>query len=364
MKAAVLYEIGQPMVVEGVELDEPKAGEVKVRVQAAGICRSDLHFMKGEQLLPLPAVLGHEGAGIVEQVGMGITNLQPGDHVIFSFVPYCGRCAYCLNGRSNLCDAHYSTGAMLFDGTTRLHRGNQRIAHMGKVACFAEQNVVPETGCVLIPSDLPWPQAAFIGCCVTTGVGAAVFAAGVRPGSSVAVFGCGGVGLNILQGARLRGASTIIAVDLDEGRLSFSRGFGATDVVNAAGEDPILAVQQLTGGRGADYTFEAFGSAETVRQAYKAARKGGTIVVAGLAPIGDQAGIDASELVRQEKTLKGTYYGSTRPAVDMLTMVDLYLSGQIEIDGLVGKKYALDEINEAFRDLERASLGRGVITTF
>jgi NDMA-dependent alcohol dehydrogenase len=364
MKAAVLYETGRPLVIEEVELDPPKEREVRVRVQAAGICRSDLHFMKGEAIIALPAVLGHEGAGIVEETGPGVTSVKPGDHVVLSFVPYCGRCHFCLSGRANLCDAHGATGPFLFDGTTRLHTGDQRIHHMGKVACFAQQNVVPETGCVVIPDSIPWPQAAFIGCCAPTGIGAAVYAAGVTPGSSVAVVGCGGVGMNVLQGARLQGAGMIIAVDMDEGKLGFSRHFGATHMVNASERDPVAAVKELTEGRGADFTFEAFGSAETIEVAYKAARKGGTIVVVGLAPVGDKAGIDAVELVRMEKTLKGSYYGSTRPALDMLTIVDLYQSGKIDLDSLVGKSYALDEINEAYEDLERGTLGRGVITSF
>ncbi len=364
MKAAILYEAHQPLVIEEVELDRPQAHEVRVRVQAAGICRSDLHYMKGENVLPMPVVLGHEGAGVVEEVGAGVSNVNPGDHVIFSFVSTCGRCDYCVDGRSYLCDNHAATGPYLLDGTTRLHKGDQRIAHMGKVACFAEQTVVPDVACVPAPDDLPWPQAAFIGCCTTTGVGAAVFAANVRPGSSVAVFGCGGVGLNILLGAQLQDATKIIAVEVDEGRLGFARKFGATHFVNAANEDPVEAIKALTDGRGADFTFEAFGSTETVRQAYKAVRKGGTVVVAGLAPVGDHAEIDLIELVRQEKTLKGTYYGSARPNLDMLTMVDLYQSGKLDLDSLVGKSYSLDQINEAYADLDAGSLGRGVITRF
>jgi NDMA-dependent alcohol dehydrogenase len=364
MKAAVLREIGKPLVLEEVELDPPKAGEVRVRVQAAGICRSDLHFMHGDAVIALPAVLGHEGAGIVEEVGPGVTTVSPGDHVILSFVPNCGRCSFCLTGRSNLCEKHALTGAALFDGTTRLHKGEQRIAHMGKVACFAQETVVPETGCIPVPKSLGWPQAAFIGCCVTTGVGAAVYAAKVTAGSSVAVIGCGGVGLNIIQGARLQNAGTIIAVDVDEGRLSFARKFGATHTVNAREKDSVDAIRELTDGRGADFSFEAFGSTETVRQVYKAARKGGTAVVVGLAPVGAEAGIDAMELVRMEKTLKGSYYGSARPTIDMPTMVDHYLSGRIDLDQLVGQQYSLDEINEAYEDLEHGAPGRGVITRF
>ena len=364
MKAAVLYEVNRPLVIEEIELDPPKAHEVRVRVQAAGICRSDLHYMKGEAILPLPAVLGHEGAGIIEEVGQDVSDLKTGDHVIFSFVSSCGHCSFCVSGRSYLCDNHAATGPNLLDGTTRLHKGNQRIAHMGKVACFAEQTVVPEVACVRAPDDLPWPQAAFIGCCTTTGVGAAIFAANVRPGSSVAVFGCGGIGLNILLGARLQNASTIIAIDIDEGRLGFARKFGATHFVNAAGENPVQAVKAMTGGRGADYTFEAFGSAETVRQTYEAVCKGGTAVAVGLSPVGDKAEIDLTELVRQEKTLKGTYYGSARPTVDMPTMIDLYQTGKLDLDSLIGKIYSLDQINDAYADLEAGSLGRGVITSF
>jgi S-(hydroxymethyl)glutathione dehydrogenase/alcohol dehydrogenase len=186
-------------------------------------------------------VLGHEGAGIVEAVGPGVTRLKPGDHVILAFVSACGRCFYCVNGQANLCDLHGSTPGTMLDGTTRLHKGNQRILHFGKLACFAQETVVPEVACVPAPPDLPWPQAAFIGCCATTGIGAAIYAAQVTPGSTVAVFGCGGVGLNVLQGARLKGATTIIAVDVDEGRLSFTRKFGATHTVNPGAGDPVTA---------------------------------------------------------------------------------------------------------------------------
>jgi NDMA-dependent alcohol dehydrogenase len=364
LKAAVLREIGKPLVLEEVELDPPKAGEVKVQIRAAGICRSDLHFMHGDAIIPLPAVLGHEGAGEVVAVGDGVTTVKPGDHVILSFVPNCGRCTFCLTGRSNLCEKHALTGPALFDGTTRLHKGDQRISHMGKVACFAEQAVVPETGCIPVPDALPWPQAAFIGCCVTTGVGAVVYAANVTAGSSVAVIGCGGVGLNVIQGARLQNAGTIIAVDVDEARLGFARKFGATHTVNAREKESVDAIRELTDGRGADFTFEAFGSTETVRQVYKAARKGGTAVIVGLAPVGAEAGIDAMELVRMEKVLKGSYYGSARPTIDMPAMVDHYFAGRLDLDLLVGKEYALDEINEAYEDLERGLPGRGIITRF
>ena len=194
MKCAVLYEYGQPLSIEDVELDPPKADEVHVKIGAAGICRSDLHFMKGEAHINLPAVLGHEGSGTVLNVGKGVTRVKPGDRVILSFVPNCGRCHYCLTGRANLCDTHAATSGTLFDGTTRLHRGDQRITHMGKVACFAQEAVVPETGCIPVDDDFPFGVAALIGCCVTTGIGAAIFNARIAPGSAVAVVGAGGWG--------------------------------------------------------------------------------------------------------------------------------------------------------------------------
>ncbi|MBI2872123.1 MAG: Zn-dependent alcohol dehydrogenase [Chloroflexi bacterium] len=363
MKAAVLYQANQPLEVGEVELDPPRRGEVLVRIAAAGICRSDYHYMKGEARMELPAVLGHEGSAVVEAVGEGVTRVRPGDHVILSFAPHCGQCFYCLRGRGNLCEVSMvQTGGKMFDGTTRLHLGSTRITHMGKVACFAEQAVVPETGCIPIPRELPLDSAALIGCCVTTGVGAVINTARIEPGSTVAVVGCGGVGVNVIQGAHLSNAARIIAVDPLEGKLEFAMKFGATDSVNPTSADPVAAVKALTGGRGVDYAFEVFGSSETVRVAFDMTRRGGTTVVVGLAPLGDAAPIDASALVRQEKTLKGSYYGSSVPAVDMLRMVQMYRAGVLKIDDQVTRRYSLDQINRAYADLERGEPGRGVIT--
>ena len=362
MRAAVLYEQHKPMVIEEVELDPPKRGEVRVRIGAAGVCRSDLHYMRGEAAIGLPAVLGHEGSAVVEEVGEGVATLTVGDHVILSFAPNCGRCYSCTTGKPNLCDAHGATGGKLFDGTHRLHKGGKDLFHMGKVACFADEAVVPDSGCIPIGEDIPLEVAALIGCCVTTGVGATMFAADVSPGGTVAVIGCGGVGLNVLQGARLAGASTIIAVDVNDAALEFATRFGATHSINPRHEDAVRKVRELTGGRGADTTFEVYGSSETVTMAFDAARKGGTVVVVGLAPVGDNPAIDAVALVRQEKTLKGTYYGGSRPTVDMPRMVELYRKGQLDIDGLITRHYVLDEINEAYEELGRGAVGRGIIT--
>ncbi len=361
MKAAVLYEYNEPLVIEEVELDPPKAGEVQVKTGAAGVCRSDLHFMKGQARTILPAVLGHEASGTVEAIGEGVTSVKPGDRIILSFVPNCGRCQYCATGRPNLCDLHASTAGTLFDGTMRLHKGDQRISHFGKVACFAEHMVVPEAGCIPVSDDVPMEVCCLIGCSVTTGVGAAVLNAQVTPGSTVAVVGCGGVGLNVIQGSCLMNASKVIAVDINEGALEFATKFGATDSVNAKHEDPVAKVKELTGGQGADFTFEVYGSGETVETAYAMARKGGTCTVVGIAPLGDQANIEAVTLVRSEKALKGTYYGSARCHVDMPRIVDMYQSGKLNIDEIVTRRYSLDDINEAYEDLDNIGIGRGVI---
>ena len=360
-KAAVLYEVGQPLVLEELELDDPKDGEVLVKVGAAGICRSDRHFMHGDAPISLPVVLGHEGAGTVERVGPGVSSVRPGQQVILSFVPACGRCKSCLEGRSNVCDRHMATGPNMYDGTCRLHKGDQYIHHMGKVACFAEYAVVPETGCVATSSPVPMDKAAMIGCCVPTGVGAALFSANVQPGSTVAVVGCGGVGLNVIMGAQLVNASKIIAVDIRESQLEFAMKFGATHSVNASDRDPVAQVKDLTGGLGADYTFEVFGSSDTIKAAYDMCAKSGTVTVVGIAPTGAEASFNAVDIVRNEKTIRGTYYGSARSQVDMPKMVDLYLSGKLNLDDLVVRHYSLDQVNEAYADLDRGEVGRGAI---
>ena len=361
VKAAVLYETGQPLVIEDLELDEPKEGEVLVKIGAAGICRSDRHFMHGDAPISLPVVLGHEGAGTVERVGPGVSSVKPGQQVILSFVPACGRCKSCLEGKSNVCDNHMATGPNMYDGTCRLHKGDQYIHHMGKVACFAEYAVVPETGCVPTPSPVPMDKAAMIGCCVPTGVGAALFSANVQPGSTVAVVGCGGVGLNVIMGAKLVNAAKIIAVDIRESQLEFAMKFGATHSVNASDRDPVAQVKELTGGLGADYTFEVFGSADTIKASYEMCRKSGTVTVVGIAPFGVEAPINAVDLVRNEKTIRGTYYGSVRSLVDMPKLAEMYLSGKLNLDDLVVRHYSLDQVNDAYADLDRGEVGRGAI---
>ena len=362
MKAAVLYSPNSRVVIEDIDIVPPKAGEVLVAISAAGICRSDLHFIKGEGIIPLPSVLGHEGAGIVEEVGTGVTRLSPGDHVILSFVPNCGRCYSCSTGNPNLCDTHGATPGTMFDGTTRLRKGTMDIYHQGKVACFAEKAVVPESGCIPVPKSVPLEHAALIGCSVTTGIGATLLNAQVQPDSTVAIIGCGGVGLNIIQGSSLIKSSTIIAVDIDDEKLAFSKHFGATHVVNALSEDPINQILRLTNGQGVDYAFESYGSSHTVEVACAVVRKRGTVVVVGIAPIGIPAKIDLASLVRQEKILKGCYYGSARCHIDMPKMINMYLAGNINIEGLITKRYKLEQINEAYKELDEGKIiGRGIL---
>ncbi len=361
VKAAVLYETKTPLVVEELELDDPQAGEVLVKIGAAGICRSDRHFMHGDAPIALPVVLGHEGAGTVEKVGPGVTSVRPGQQVILSFVPSCGRCKSCITGKSHLCDNHAATGPNMYDGTTRLHKGDQRIHHMGKTACFAEYSVVPETGCVPIDTPIGMDKAALIGCCVPTGVGAVTSSANVKPGSTVAVIGCGGVGLNVIMGAALVNAGKIIAIDIRESQLEFAMKFGATHTVNAADKDPVAQVKELTDGKGADYTFEVFGSADTVKAAYDMAGKSGTVTIVGIAPVGAEAAINAVDIVRNEKTMRGTYYGSTHASVEMPKLVDMYLAGKLNLDDLVVRHYSLDQINDAYDDMDKGEVGRGVI---
>jgi Zn-dependent alcohol dehydrogenase len=359
--AAVLHDVNKPYSIETVELDPPRRGEVLVKVGAAGVCRSDLHFQKGEATIALPAVLGHEGSGTVVAIGEGVTLVKPGDRVILSFVPNCGHCPSCETGRPYLCDEHARTTGKLFDNTSRLHTlAGQDLTHMGKVACFADHAVVPEAGCVPAPAGLDFPQMALIGCSVTTGVGAALFNAGVQPGDSVAVIGCGGVGLNVLQGARLAGATTIVAVDVKAAALDFARKFGATHTVNARTEDAVERVKAITGG-GAQWAFEAYGGGATTRMAVDMLRKRGTAVIVGIAPIGDDAVIEPLVITRMEKTIRGCYYGSARSRQDMPRIADWYGRGLLDIDGLVTRRYPLADINRAYEDLDTDAVGRGVI---
>jgi len=363
MRAAVLYEVGQPLRVEDVELDGPRDGEVLVRIRAAGVCHSDYHFMKGDLPIGLPCVLGHEGAGVVEEVGRGVTAVRPGDHVVMLFRPNCGHCEFCSQGRPALCwmAAQFrNTGSML-DGTSRMRSGGAEIKHFLGVSCFAERSVVPEQGVVPIPKDVPMEVAALTGCAVMTGVGAVMNTARVPPGASVLVVGAGGVGLNCVMGAALVGAHPIIVADLVDAKLETALDFGATHVVNARTRDMVEAVRELTNGEGVDYAFEAIGSPPAMGQAFRSLRRGGAATVVGIAPLGTTMSVDAGELVYQEKTLRGSYYGSTRPQTDMPRLLELFRAGKLPIDRLISRRYPLEQVNEAYDALLAGEVARSVL---
>jgi len=295
-------------------------------------------------------VLGHEAAGIVEDVGAGVTTVKPGDHVIFSFRPQCGHCLYCSIGRSVLCDGHNDTPRwVMFDGTPRLSRNGEGLNQLARIGTFSEKVVCPAEQLVPIRQDMPWPQAALVGCCVPTGVGAVTRCAEVEAGASVLVIGCGGVGLNVVQGARLAGAATIIACDLLDSKLTYAKDFGATHTVNASATKVVDFARSLTGGRGVDYAFDAI-------------RPGGTAVIVGMAAMAVRAPVTPYMMALQEKCLKGTMYGSVRPDLDFPRLVDLYMQKRLKIDELVSRTYRIEEINEGFAALRTGQVARGVVT--
>jgi S-(hydroxymethyl)glutathione dehydrogenase/alcohol dehydrogenase len=362
IQAAALFEAHKPFEIIDVDLDGPRAGEVLVKISAAGVCHSDWHLVTGATKHPMPVVAGHEGAGVVEAVGAGVENIRPGDHVVLSWTPDCGRCFYCLRGKPNLCDTYTApiwAGTML-DGTTRLSLGGKPVYHWCGLASFATRAVVPEQSCVAIRRDVPPPVAALVGCAVATGVGAAMYTAAVRPGDSVAVYGCGGVGLCILLGAKLCGASTIIAVDKSPAKMQMARRFGATHAY-LSGPGVVHDIRAATHGRGADHVFEAVGLPAVQEAALDAVRPGGALILAGLAPMGSNTNLPGAVIARQEKTVKGSYYGSVHPRRDFPLLVDLYQSGRLDLNQLITKQYTLHQINEAYADMLSGDVARGVI---
>ena len=301
MRAAVLDAPNTPLRIKDLVQDEPQYGEVRIKMGAAGICASDHHIMQGTAAFPLPSVLGHEGAGIIEEVGPGVRDLRPGDRCILSFVTPCGQCPTCRKGQPQLCDLHQATGSRLLDGSVRLHDSNgNEIYQMGKLGVFGEHVVTAQQACFPIPDEVPMDVAALIGCSVTTGVGAVINQPNAHAGMTVAVIGAGGVGLNAIQGARMLNASRIIAVDVHDHKLDFARRFGATDTVNARNVDAAAAVRELSGG-GVDFAFDTFGSSETANQALESAGKGGTAVIVGLAPVESRGSVDLVDMVRKQK---------------------------------------------------------------
>ena len=362
-KAAVLFEAGRKLEIRDIEVRPPKAGEVLIRMAAAGVCHSDLHVMTGHLFAPLPAVLGHEGAGVVEETGPGVASVRAGDHVIPLWRLSCGECEYCTAGRPALCPSGTAirmTGN-LPDGTTRLALGDTELKHFAGVSSFSQYTVVPEKAALKIPDDLPLERAALLGCAVITGVGAVLNAAQVRPGSAVAVFGCGGIGLNAIQGAALAGAATIVGVDVVSRKLEYARQFGATHTVDASGDDPVVRIRSLTGGRGVDYAFEAIGVPRVMRQAFDVLAKRGMAVVIGVTPMTAEVAVPVMSLVYEERILTGSVYGSSRPRVDIPKLIDLYRGGRLKLDELLTRTYPFEEINTAYEALERGEVARSVV---
>ena len=364
MKAAVLFKVREPLVITEVKLDPPKHGEVLVRIVASGICGSDLHVKDGGNPRPLPIVLGHEGAGIIEEVGEGVADLGKGDHVIISLAPACGRCFFCSKGQLNLCErTPYRNEGALFDGTKRLHTvgpNPQDISHYSNASTFAEYSVVPDRACIKIANEAPLEYICLIACGVMTGIGAVLNTAKVEPGSSVAVFGCGGVGLNAVQAAALAGAYPIIAVDINPTKLELAKQFGATNTVDSSGTDPVAAIQRITG-RGADYTFEIVGHAKVFEQAFASIRRGGTCVMVGAHPTGSKVSIEPRFLQTSDRRLVGCSYGSARPWTDIPMIVDLFMNEKIKLRELVSHTTNLDSINDAIDLVVQGKVARSVL---
>jgi S-(hydroxymethyl)glutathione dehydrogenase/alcohol dehydrogenase len=361
-RAAICRELGKPVVVEEITVEPPKAGEVTVKLAACGVCHSDLSATNGTLAMPLPLVLGHEAAGEVTDVGGNLSSLSPGDHVVSSFIYMCGECRFCLGGRPVLCIEQGKAISTLPDGTlrTRDARGNPLNIFSG-CGVMAEYATLHVDNLVKIDPKIPLDRAALVGCAVTTGVGAVFNTARVAPGSSVAVFGCGGVGLNVIQGARIAGAERIIAIDTLDSKLSLSREFGATDTLLAkAGEDLSKALKKLTAG-GPDYAFECVGNGELAAAAYRAIRRGGLAVVVGVAKPSDTTAVRTMTLPFEEKTLTGSYFGSCVPRIDFPRMLALYMGGKLKLDELITRRYSIDQAPQAFADLESGRNARGMI---
>ena len=361
-QAAVLNAVRTPFEVTEVELDPPGPGEALIKMAAAGVCHSDWHVVDGLLEKTLPMILGHEGSGTVVEVGEGVTLVAPGDPVILSWVPECGVCPFCVSGHSNLCDGRqpYSDGT-LGDDIIRFHRNGQRIRHFNGVSSFAAYSVVPEHGAVKIPREMPLDKAALIGCATSTGVGAVLFTAKVPAGATMAVFGCGGVGLNAIQGGAIANASRIIAVDVEPRKLQMARDLGATEGVNAAEGDPVEQIMELTGGLGVEYAFEAIGRGKTMAQAFLSLTKRGTACCIGIAAGDDRIEIPPRNLVYAERRLIGSFYGSTRPRVDFARFVEMYLRGILKLDELVTRTYPLTGINEAYAAMNAGEVARSLI---
>jgi S-(hydroxymethyl)glutathione dehydrogenase/alcohol dehydrogenase len=363
-KAAVATGPDQPLEILDIGIDEPHAGEVRIKMGASGVCHSDLSVQNGTLMSAFPVVLGHEGAGVVEEVGEGVTHVKPGDHVVVSWVPQCGECYFCTRNQGELCEranTAMATGGLL-DGTYRFDLDGAPLAQMASSGTFSQYSIIPASGAVKIPDDVPMQVAALIGCGVLTGVGAALNTADIAKGDTVAVVGCGGVGLNVIQGARIAGADRIIAIDQNETKLAMAKQFGATDTVNASQVSAVSQVMEMTEQRGADVAFEVIGLQQTIDDVITMTRRGGQAILVGVPRMDVMVQLPAfMGLVLQEKTVKGCWYGSSNVHTDVTKLIDLYKKGELKLDELISREIRLDEVNEAFDAMKTGEIARSVI---
>jgi S-(hydroxymethyl)glutathione dehydrogenase / alcohol dehydrogenase len=359
-KAAILVDFGKPLEIHEIDVAAPRENEVRVKIAASGVCHSDLHAAHGVYGGNLPAILGHEGSGVVESVGEGVQNVAPGDHVIISWKPTCGHCRSCLRGRPNLCEGvTWADSGRMKDKTSRYSLSGADILHFGGVSTFTEYSVIPAECAVKIDRDLPLIPMSLIGCAVTTGVGAAINTARIVPGDSVAIIGCGGVGLSSLQGARIAGAKNVIAVDQSDGALSLARSLGATHTINSSREEPGPSILNVNNG-GVDWAIEAVGRQETMDLAISVLNRGGQAVLAGVARAETTVSFKPFVLVRQENAILGSFYGSAKPFTDFPRFANFYKEGVLDLDSMVTER-KLEDINEILNALESGANGRNVI---
>ena len=364
-KAAVLTGVDTPLVIrDDISVQAPGPGDVRIKVGASGVCHSDVSVANGTIPLPTPIVLGHEGAGTVTEVGEGVARVAVGDHVVLSFVPNCQDCYYCNRGQGYLCEksAMQAAGGML-DGSTRLSSPDGPLHQMACLGTFSDETIVPEISVVKIDDDIPLEIAALIGCGVLTGVGAALNTATIRPGDSVVVIGCGGVGLNVIQGAKIAGAERIIAIDMFDSKLAMAKQFGANYLIKADDGDPVAKVLELTEGRGADTSFEVIGLGATMEQAINTTRNGGEVILVGVPRLDVFLNLNAAfTFLYLAKTVKGCWYGSSNVNEDVSKLIGLWRDGQLDLEGLISRRIGIEDVNEAFAAMQAGEVARSVIT--
>lgn len=349
IEAALMESVNQPLSLKTLNLEGPKANEVLVEIKATGVCHSDWNALR-DSSTPCPCVLGHEASGVVREIGSDVKRLKVGDPVVLSWLPYCGTCSYCISGSFALCESAFGPmfAGTLMDGTSRLKSHNQSIFHYSLLSTFATHSVVPEMSCIPLPQGMPFAEASLLGCGVATGYGAVVHSAQVRAGSTVAVFGVGGVGISAIQAAALSGAKQIIACDLKRKNLEWAQKFGATDVIQVSTENAVESIRDLTGGLGVEFAIDATGNPKAFRDAWTALRKGGVLVVVGAFPSSQEITLPGGGFHRVAKTVKGSFYGDIRPLVDLPLLAELYLQGKLKLSDLILERIKLDGINEAF----------------